>query len=65
MPGETCSVCGAPAPEVRTAGTLAVHGWRMVITPPTPERSAQVHWFCRECFERRSGSSPLTGRSKG
>jgi hypothetical protein len=66
LPAEKCSKCQAPAPDVRSAGTLAGLGWRMVLTQGPPNRAMPVAWLCPECAERETGSAPLSsGRSKG
>jgi len=59
-----CSGCGATAPPVRTAGTLAGHGWRIIPGAGGPKQPATLVWLCPECATRDTGSAPLSNRRK-
>jgi hypothetical protein len=58
MHDDACAGCASPAPKVRTAGTLADLGWRMVTTR-RPDHSISVDWHCPDCWRRRTGLIPL------
>jgi hypothetical protein len=58
MRDDTCAGCASPAPTVRTAGSLADMGWRMVVTRG-PDSSMSVDWHCPECWQRRTGWASL------
>jgi hypothetical protein len=64
MSRDSCSRCDAKAPGVRTAGTLADLGWRMVVNPKATDPLESLVWLCPACAERQTGSAPLS-RPKG
>jgi hypothetical protein len=66
LPHDACSKCDAPAPKVKTAGTMADLGWRMQMIPATGDRPMRVEWLCPQCGEKAAGSAPLSkSKAKG
>jgi hypothetical protein len=62
-PARTCAACGVTAPQVRTLGTLAQHGWRLRVVPAVAAGSMPgTEYYCPECFARLNGSPPLHSR---
>ena len=61
-PARTCAACGLPAPQVRTLGTLAQHGWRLRVVPSIPGAMPATEYYCPACCATMTGSPPLQKR---
>jgi hypothetical protein len=60
-PTRKCAGCGLAAPQVRTLGTLAQHGWRLRVSPGDGAKVA-TEYYCPECCATLTGSPPLHNR---
>jgi len=60
-PARKCGGCGLSAPQVRTLGTLAQHGWRLRVTPDA-DGKVTTAYYCPECCATLTGSLPLHNR---
>jgi len=53
-----CAICGALAPKVRSAATLAAVGWR-IDSSEDEHGQPRFRWLCAQCFQKRTGVAPL------
>jgi hypothetical protein len=60
-PARKCAGCGLSAPQVRTLGTLAQHGWRLRVVAAKGGK-VETQYYCPECCETLNGSPPLQSR---